>query len=858
MKKPATKGNSALSQSSQPFFNKKGEGSLISSTNEQEQPFFSPNPVSQKKPTNSSFSVGKNVADTPFPRPNAFIQPKLTHVVQQQKEVSDILQRDDNTAVDPIIAAGDLADNVERKYVLGKWESQKMKLGKYADGKFSLKLSMIRGKSPGTKGKQDINVPGTDIVAPVTGSAKIGKFETDTLFEKYALKIGSFAGEGNIDLGCKLKLKLGVDLVKIEGSGAVKFGLPSPSASVRLEKSDFDNPSDCLITEMLSHGGSNVPELVQQGWRVDVELKFDISLDPQEIAKAIAIKKAEEELKDLGKKATDLDAKTSKAKKDWESRGSKRQRAKRKGKWHTSKKAKKLKKEAEAIAKKIAGKTDDIAKIGKGMKSPWGRKFAEKSLGWAKSFGLKALGKVLVVLAILDTVVSIAKIIKYWDKIEFKFPWDSSGMSLDDAPLFGDVPQGGTAEGKSATGVAGDNEGSLADGGSRDASAKEGDNVASGEQGNAKEPAENTGKDGDSPGIIDETEAKTSDKTEDVLSRESIEKIQNLAEPVQELVMEMILGKNGPKVTDDVLNEILKRIPPTLTQEQSEQLQDAIASADGRTLDEVLQDLEKAVASVINPSASQTNPVSADQTQPDQKQQEPIKPNPAEVSHDDNPAKVPSKAPVPDPEQAPQVSGPSKIGLHNYIIAQVFIKGTDNKYEVKPGAIEQLKKEGIYWESPEGYIDFSVEITANISELKDSADIKSMLQKLEVKTVLTVLSTTLPGNTKFKQGEVLTTFTADSWNPATGDAVPISSFPIAEQLMELTESSSGKLTLKSSARDVAHNFGSFWAKVEIQSAGEQLTQITFTPTKLNDPSANLILKGVINRLKVGVPLVIDF
>jgi len=77
MKTTASKENATPSQSSQPFFNKKGEGSFLSSTNEQEQPFFSPNPVFQKSSANSSFSVGNNAPRTPFSSPR-LIQPKLT------------------------------------------------------------------------------------------------------------------------------------------------------------------------------------------------------------------------------------------------------------------------------------------------------------------------------------------------------------------------------------------------------------------------------------------------------------------------------------------------------------------------------------------------------------------------------------------------------------------------------------------------------------------------------------------------------------------------------------------------------------------------------------------------------------
>ncbi|MCC7505440.1 MAG: DUF4157 domain-containing protein [Saprospiraceae bacterium] len=80
MKTTASKENSTPSKSSQPFFNKKGEGSFLSSKNEVEHLFFLPSYNIQRDPVNSSFSGGQNFANIPIcsPRSQPVIQTKLT------------------------------------------------------------------------------------------------------------------------------------------------------------------------------------------------------------------------------------------------------------------------------------------------------------------------------------------------------------------------------------------------------------------------------------------------------------------------------------------------------------------------------------------------------------------------------------------------------------------------------------------------------------------------------------------------------------------------------------------------------------------------------------------------------------
>jgi hypothetical protein len=101
MKTTTSKENPTPSRSSQPFFNKKGEGSCLSYINEVEQPFFSPNPSIQRKPVSSSFSGGNLFAKIPISssRSQQVIQTKLTinepgdKYEQEAEAISDRVMR---------------------------------------------------------------------------------------------------------------------------------------------------------------------------------------------------------------------------------------------------------------------------------------------------------------------------------------------------------------------------------------------------------------------------------------------------------------------------------------------------------------------------------------------------------------------------------------------------------------------------------------------------------------------------------------------------------------------------------------------------------------------------------------------
>lgn len=839
------------------------------------------------------FNQGK--FDTQSKEGKRLLAHELTHVVQQGKAETGMLQREEGSDLaDDAITTGDIADKVEHKYNLITKESKEYLIGKYAKGKFSLKISMIRGKSPGVKGETKVGVPGTDIEGPVDFSAKAGTLETDLLFQKYAVKFGSFAGEGELDLGCNLRLKVGVDLIKIQEGGKVKFGLPSPSASVRLEKADFDNPGGCPITQMLSHGGSEIPALVALGWKVDVELKFDISLDPAEMAKAIAIKKAQKALEDLGKKSDDIAEKIQREAKEWERKQARKaQKAARRGKrfkrtpFEKTSKGKALKKKAEDVAKKIAGKTAEIAKIGKGMESPWGRKFAEKSFEWAKTFGKKVLGKLLVVLAVLDAAVTIAKIIKHWDSIYFKLPWESGGRSLDDVSLFDDLPSGGTKEGDDDGGAKSDS-GTKRESSDSDSEGVEEGETDGGEPGAAKSddaaskpsaddagaaPEKDAGDSGgpDLTNEPDEEQAKTGSVG---VSKETLEKIRKSPEPVQQLVLEIISGEIGPEITDDQIGEILKRIPPTLTQEQSDLLQDMIEPEEGQSFDDLLKNLEKAIAGVTNPTttepaappdATPPNPPQQlppeGETKPDQTPEpKPAQPGKPEPSPDSSGAQAPGKQPDDSATQTQSGSEYIKGQMFDYIVFKVLKIGDDKKFSKDSSKIADFKENGMHYSYQHGgRIVFSViDITVEISELIDAADPKRILQQIYARVELKVESTGPNENNEFdfKIEDVLSKSGQVLYDPSTGDIQEIDS-TVLKQLEDLTEIVSGQRILKPSARNVAHDFGSFWAKVEIQSKGDQLTQVTFHPTKLNDPNAFLTNKGEIVTLKVGTPVKFD-
>lgn len=101
------------------------------------------------------------------------------------------------------------------------------------------------------------------------------------------------------------------------------------------------------------------------------------------------------------------------------------------------KKIKELKKKADDLAKKLRKGLGKLDKLSSKMSSKWGKKVGKKVVKFAGKAVFKVLGRLFIILGIIETVLDVIKVIRYWDYIE----WGGDGASLDDAPLFGEVPE---------------------------------------------------------------------------------------------------------------------------------------------------------------------------------------------------------------------------------------------------------------------------------------------------------------------------------------------------------------------------------------------------------------------------------
>ena len=547
----------------------------------------------------------------------------------------------------------DLQDGVfERKYTF--LETPSIELWKKKI-KVNLKASLVRGKSI------------VDRSEPTKDGKKVGKFkmastEFNPIMNKYALKIASASGEyETLPLGCKLNIKLGLDALKLSEKG-INLATVSLAAYTRYDKADFDNPGDCEIIPLLKTNPS-ILLYIEAGWSVYIEFKAEVSLDAEEITKIKKLKNIHEEIKAIEKESDEVAKELEKhaddmarKEEEWMRRGSKKNRKlKKKGlkSWKKSnaykklnKKSNQIKKKAKDVAKKLFDKADEAAKLGSKMKSTFGKRLATQAVKLAKRISVQFLKKAIVVIAIIDATISIFKIIKYWDNI--KFPWEEGGnMSLDDAPLFGDVPEpdksqkteGSAQDSESPSVGQGENTDGQS-GGAKTTDDKASVDPTSGELANAGATTGNNGthkgnsenadtqqvtdakqvdddkvdipnsksdennQDLDTDGknaLIHDSESGSGQHVEpetETLTPVAWDIINKSPEPVKDLVIAMLMGKIGPSVTDSDVAEILRRIPITLNKEQSAQLQEMLSSQSTTSIEDLLKKLEEALKQI--------------------------------------------------------------------------------------------------------------------------------------------------------------------------------------------------------------------------------------------------------------------
>lgn len=266
---------------------------------------------------------------------------------------------------------------------------------------------------------------------------------------------GGFKAELKGDIG-KIDLKNGVPDIKV---GALEFAVSGELNKDTLYASE--------IGKAIAAASPVVVGLIEQGWKIKLEAKIELYvLTPEDIAKRLKINKLLEEQRKLADEVVELEKQTKDLKRQYKSkeqeflkkskenfekskpRGSNKKWSKKDAlkKFKKSDAAKALKRQigdSTAKASKIAKRVETIVKevdgVAKSFTTKFGKMVGQNSMKAARFFATKILSRLLIVLAIIDTVVLIAKLIKYIDHLKFGF--DQEGVSIDDAPLFGDVPE---------------------------------------------------------------------------------------------------------------------------------------------------------------------------------------------------------------------------------------------------------------------------------------------------------------------------------------------------------------------------------------------------------------------------------
>lgn len=299
---------------------------------------------------------------------------------------------------------------------------------------------------------------------------------------------------------------------------------------------------------------------------------------------------------------------------DWrdnpDNRGKTRPSNEQRGKWKRDwKKTDPHKSHRRSVArvmekwKSVNGKIDDIIRKQKKLTgklvTKFGQKLGFKTLQTSLKWAMKALGKLFIILEIVEVIIGIAKVIKYWDYLDW--PWAEGGESLGDAGLFDDVPEkvenpkeldeveqqlleeqeglgGGIPEGAEIDPETYDpNAGG--DGGNTDAGANAGENSTSDIGGNADEGNGNSGGAGTDNTKDEEEEEKTDypDVNKDVYGEEEekeedpvefedetmLKEYDNLTEGEQLLFDELhkaFIEKEGRQFTEEELKQYMEML----------------------------------------------------------------------------------------------------------------------------------------------------------------------------------------------------------------------------------------------------------------------------------------------------------
>ncbi|HEY8401591.1 MAG TPA: hypothetical protein VIK89_10035 [Cytophagaceae bacterium] len=477
----------------------------------------------------------------------------------------------------------------KNSYSLGLVE-KKLKI-KGKDVKVASKITLHRGTpvvKGGIKGREDEIGDLAKLEGP-SSEISYGLLDKSLKYSEKLLSGSIDVSQALPDLDDGFKIELKGDLGKIDlkdGKPDIKIGSIDLAGSYEVNK---DNLNTSYIGQQIVSKLPTVAHLIKEGWKVKVEIKIELAvLTPDDIAKRLKINKLLDEQQKLLKEAEELEKKAKelkdtynnkekefvkktrekfeKSRKNAKKQWTKKLEEKAIKKFRNTKHAQGLKKQigkTTSKATRIANQAKTLAKeidtIAKTFSTKWGQMIGKKAMQTARFIATKVLSRLLIALAIIDTIITVAKLIKYFNHLKLSF--DGEGIPLDEAPLLGEVPDEGSSQGSGEfegtsdiENKSGNDSGNIED----DFFPEDFDIVTS-------DPLTSQGQDDQS--VASESSSTDSDSKEEQntssihLSSDALEKLAAKPENVQLLWDLLTESSDTGTVEDKHLEEFLKIVP---------------------------------------------------------------------------------------------------------------------------------------------------------------------------------------------------------------------------------------------------------------------------------------------------------
>ncbi len=697
---------------------------------------------------------------------------ELTHVVQQNRKKrnrSVVQKKENNTGVPDNLKSGIIPKHAHVIY-----EYPAKKIGNTGI-KLSAKVTFNKRPSGASKKMKPVKVAiASTEYNPQKGTSK--------------LKMGSVSIEiGSI---CGIKLSAGSDIFSVNSKGEFASTIKIVG-SASYDINTFIELEECSLLNGLKFNEVQKKFIKNPNSEIKVEFKGEKKIDPVEWAKLKKMNKLEknlEHLKDEAKQHTQKMKDRERAFNKKENRKLKRKNKKgkryKRKKWNNSRSYKDLKRKSNELAKKITKNVDEIVDVAKTVKGKLARKIASK-----------ILAKITIIIEIIDTLILVAKIVKYWEDLKLQLPWKADGVSIDDMPLLGDIPK----KGEKSSGKK-DSKGT-------DTTSQVGTNNH-----------QSTSTKGETPS----TTKFPSDSSN--LSSEMKEKIKKLSKPRRNLIEAMIQGKDGTKIQDKDVSEILNHIPKDLTAKESELIRSLVFSASGQTIKIIKQQLLKTLQKIRGKKGVTKNQSSLT--------------NGTKVEKG---AKTESIAP--------------DIGkFYNIVFKSVFKKGENGLAIIVQEHVEEYLKNGL---TNNKGLNFEVLKLSPLIEKLSSEDSKSGESKQKLILNLSVKVVSIPKSStekyKYKVGQILNKSSSFVWFAKESRLELLIMTNIIKNFIDETDNG---FKLKKGVAGKVQDLGLFNGLIELQVKNKVYTIILVPKAPVNEGTQVLIKEKIID-VKENIPIIVD-